>query len=90
MKLASTRPAQRIALAAVAIPAAVIAAPGESASDWLPWVVLGAIGLFVAGIALRMLIAARFPKGYSAWAQSRRDSFAEHNAKWDRDDDARK
>ena len=79
-----------IAMTALAIPTPVVAASGEGASNWLPWVVLGAIGLFVAGIALRMFIAARFPKGYRAWAQSRRDSFAENNAKWDRDDDARK
>ncbi len=63
----------------------------DATTQWLPWIVVGAIVLFVAGIALRMFIAARFPKGYGAWAKSRSDSFAERNAQWDRgDDDFRK
>jgi hypothetical protein len=65
---------------------AAISATGEGVTEWLPWIVLGAIALLVAGIALRMFIAARFPKGYSAWARSRRDTFAERNAQWDEDD----
>ena len=68
---------------------AFAAADGGSA-DWLPWLVLGAIVLFVAGIALRMFIAARFPKGYGAWASSKREDFANNNAKWDREDETRK
>jgi hypothetical protein len=61
-------------------------ATGEGVAEWLPWLVLGAIVLLVAGIALRMFIAARFPKGYTAWARSRREDFAERNAQWDDDD----
>ena len=64
--------------------------PNDGVVEWLPLIVLGAIVLFVAGVALRMFIAARFPKGYGAWARSRRDSFAERNAQWDRDDELRK
>lgn len=74
-----------VALSTVASPA--IAATNGGDAGWLPWLVLGAIALFVAGVALRMFIAARFPKGYGAWARSRRDSFAERNAQWDRNDD---
>lgn len=66
------------------------AATGNAGPEWLPWILLGAIALLVAGIALRMFLAARFPKGYGAWARSRRDTFAENNAQWDRDDEARK
>ena len=62
------------------------AAPAD-APEWIQWVVLGAIVLLVIGVALRMIIAARFPKGYGAWARSRRDEFAERNAKWDASDD---
>lgn len=69
-------------------PPAYAAAHGSA--DWLPWLVLGAIVLFVAGIALRTFIAARFPKGYGAWARSKRDRFEDHNAKWDRDSESRK
>ena len=79
----TTRAPLAIVLSAIA-PAAT-GATGDGLTEWLPWIVLGAIALLVAGIALRMLIAARFPKGYSAWAQSRRDSFAERNAQWDED-----
>lgn len=77
-----------ISLAITAKP--VAAATNDGLADWLPWLVLGAIGLFVAGVALRMFIAARFPKGYGAWARSRRDSFAERNAQWDRGDEERR
>lgn len=55
-----------------------------SGAEWIPWVVLSAIALFVVGIMLRMIVSARFPKGYGAWARSRRDAFAERNAEWDR------
>ena len=55
--------------------------------EWLPWLVLGAVALFVAGLVLRMVLAARFPKGYRAWARSRRDAFAERNDTWDRADE---
>jgi hypothetical protein len=75
----------------LAVPAhPVLAATNDRLADWLPWLVLGAIGLFVAGVVLRMFIAARFPKGYGAWARSRRDSFAERNAQWDRGDEKRR
>ena len=74
-----------VALSAIAPPASAEADGGDAA--WLAWLVLGAIALFVAGVALRMFIAARFPKGYAGWARSRRDSFAERNAQWDRSDD---
>lgn len=57
-------------------------------AEHLPWLILGAIALFVVGVALRMLLAARFPRGYGAWARSRRDSFAQRNAQWDRTDEA--
>ena len=56
-------------------------------TEWVPWVVLGAVALFVIGIVLRMILAARFPKGYGAWARSRRDAFAQRNAEWDRTDE---
>lgn len=59
------------------------AAEGDSAS-WLPWLVIGAIVLLVLGIVARMVLAARFPKGYRAWAAERRDSFAERNEAFDR------
>jgi len=56
-------------------------------TGWLPWLIGGAIALVVAGIIVRMILAARFPKGYKAWATSRRDSFAARNEDWDRDDE---
>lgn len=55
--------------------------------DSLPWIVLGAIALFAVGVGLRTVLGARFPKGYGAWAKSRRDSFAQRNAQWDSEDD---
>ena len=58
--------------------------------EWIQWAVLGAIALLVVGVLLRMIIAARFPKGYGAWARSRRDTFAESNAKWETDDERRR
>ena len=73
-----------LALLGVSSPA--LAALGEG-TTWLPWLVLGAVGLFVLGIALRMFIAARFPEGYKAWAARRRDAFAANTDAWDREDD---
>jgi hypothetical protein len=54
---------------------------------WLSWLVIGAIVLLVAGIALRMVLAARFPKGYRAWAKARRERFDANNEAWDRADE---
>lgn len=56
-------------------------------TDWLPWIVLGAIALFVAGVAVRMVLAARFPQGYKQWAHLRRQKFAARNDAWDREDE---
>jgi hypothetical protein len=56
-------------------------------TDWLPWLVLGAIAVFILGIVLRMVLAARFPKGYGSWAARRRDAFAANTEAWDRDDE---
>jgi hypothetical protein len=70
--------------------AGMASAAGGEAPDWIQWAVLGAIALLVIGVLLRMVIAARFPKGYGAWARSRRDAFADQNAKWDADDEARR
>ena len=56
--------------------------------DWLPWLVVGAVALVFAGIVVRMILAARFPKDYKAWAARRRDAFAARNEDWDRDDEA--
>ena len=58
-----------------------------ASGDWLNWLVVGAIVALVAGIALRMVLAARFPKGYRAWASERRDRFQANNETWDREDD---
>lgn len=77
------------AAALASLPAPAVAATNDSGTGWLSWLILGAIVLFIAGIALRMVLAARFPKGYGAWARSRRDSFADNNAQWDRDDERR-
>ena len=58
------------------------------ASDgWLSWLVVGAIVLIVAGMALRMVLAIRFPKGYRAWANERRGRFDANNEAWDRADE---
>ena len=61
------------------------AAEGD-ATLWLRWVVVGAIVVLVLGIMARMVLAARFPKGYRAWAAQRRDSFAARNEAFDRAD----
>lgn len=80
--------------AAVLLPAALLGcvAPAALAAPWpgdgwAPWIVLGAIAAFVLGVIVRMVLAARFPKGYRRWAASRRDAFAERNEAWDRADD---
>jgi hypothetical protein len=54
---------------------------------WLPWLVIGAIVLVAVGIAVRMVLAARFPRGYRDWAARRRDSFAANTEAWDREDE---
>ena len=54
---------------------------------WLAWIVIGAIALFVVGLVLRMILSARFPKGYRNWAAQRRDSFDANNDAWDRADE---
>ena len=58
-----------------------------ASDDWVAWLVIGAIGLLVVGIVLRMVIAARFPKGYRAWASARRERFDANNDAWDRADE---
>lgn len=57
-------------------------------SDWLPWIVVAAVGFVFVGILLRMVLAARFPKGYGAWARQRREQFTQRSDQWDRDDEA--
>lgn len=74
---------------AIATPVANAAVPNDATGDWIPWIVLGAIGLLVAGIALKMFLSARFSKGYGAWARSNRDTFASRNAQWDNEDEQR-
>lgn len=71
---------------ASATPSALAAAHGDP-TTWLPWIVIGAIVVLVIGIAVRMVIAARFPKGYRAWAAERRESFAERTEAFDRADE---
>jgi hypothetical protein len=63
------------------------AAMGTGGDDWLPWLVIGAIAVLVAGIAIRMILSARFPKGYRKWAAERRGSFDANNEAWDRADE---
>lgn len=59
----------------------------QELAGWLPWIVLGAIALFVAGVVVRMVLSARFPRGFRQWAASRRDAFAERNDQWDKADE---
>jgi hypothetical protein len=54
---------------------------------WLSWLVIGAIVLVALGIVVRMVLAARFPKGYRDWAARRRESFTANNEAWDREDE---
>lgn len=63
------------------------AATGSTAGNWLAWIVVGAVVLLLLGIVLRMIVAARFPKGYRAWAAQRRESFDANNDAWDRADE---
>ena len=79
--------APSLAVALLAISPA-FAAADEDATGWLPWLVLGAVVLLVGGIVIRMVLAARFPAGYKAWARRNRGEFADRNEAWDRDDDA--
>jgi hypothetical protein len=82
------RPALVASIAAVAALAATAArADGDGIREWLPTLVLGGIALFVAGVLVRMFLAARFPRGYRQWAERRRDRFAERNEAWDREDE---
>lgn len=71
----------------VALAASTARAAGEALAEWLPTIVLGGIVLFVAGVLVRMFLAARFPRGYREWAARRRDKFAERNDAWDREDE---
>ena len=66
---------------------AACAATPDTAHEWLAWLVVGAIGLFVAGIVVRTILAMRFPKDYRRWAAQRRESFAANNEHWDRQDE---
>lgn len=53
----------------------------------LTWLILGSVVLIFLGVIVRMILAARFPKGYRNWAASRRDSFAARNEAWDAADE---
>ena len=77
----------RIVALAVLVEAGTAQAASGGGDDWLPWLVVGAIGVFVAGIVLRTIVAARFPKGYRRWAERRREAFAANNDAWDREDE---
>ena len=80
-------PARRFAGLVLAM-IAPSASAQSGASSWWTWATIAAIGLVIAGIVVRMILAARFPKGYRAWARERRESFAQRNEEWDRDDEA--
>ena len=86
----AVRPAVRAFLAIGLTHAGYAHAASDDSPQWIQWAVLGAIALLVIGVALRMILAARFPKGYGNWARSRRDEFADRNAKWDAEDDAKR
>jgi hypothetical protein len=73
--------------ALVAAAPASAQAPTAEGRDWIAWLVIGAIALFVVGVVLRMIFSARFPQGYRHWARSRRESFEAHNEAWDRADE---
>lgn len=53
----------------------------------LTWFILGAVVVIFLGVIVRMILAARFPKGYRSWTASRRESFAARNEAWDRADE---
>jgi hypothetical protein len=42
--------------------------------------------LFVVAIDLRLVFAARFPRGYAGWARRRRDKFAARRDAWEREE----
>jgi hypothetical protein len=82
------RHALAVAAACFALPAASSAqAADDGVAAWPPVIVLGGIALFVAGVLVRMFIAARFPRGFRQWAAQRRDEFAARNEAWDREDE---
>lgn len=58
-----------------------------SANGWIAWLVISAIALIFVGILVRMVLSARFPKGYRAWAAQRRQSFEANNEAWDQNDE---
>lgn len=77
-----------VAIASLALAVATSAqAADDGVADWLPAIVLGGIALFVAGVLVRMFLAARFPRGYRQWAERRRDEFAARNEAWDRENE---
>ena len=84
------RASLRVCVAASVTYAGFAHAAIDDSPEWIQWAVLGAIALLVLGVLLRMILAARFPKGYGTWARSRREEFAERNAKWDADDEAKR
>jgi len=75
----------------LAVCAAFAASPARAddpaGGGWLPTIIVGGIVLFVVGVLVRMIRAARFPRGYREWAARRRDRFAERNEAWDREDE---
>jgi hypothetical protein len=74
----------RVAVLAALAPATAAAAPAET--TFVTWLILGAIALFVVAIVLRMVFAARFPRGYAGWARRRRDKFAARRDAWEREE----
>jgi hypothetical protein len=81
------RPLVAVALLASAARADAQGWLPPGAPGWLPWLVIGAIALLVVGIGVRMILSARFPKGYRQWARSQRDEFEARNDEWDRADE---
>lgn len=77
----------RLAATLAACSSATAWAADGGTPSWLPWIVIGAIVVLVLGIVARMVLAARFPKGYRAWAAQRRESFAARNEVFDRADE---
>jgi uncharacterized membrane protein (DUF485 family) len=73
-----------VAVLAALAPATAAAAPAET--NLVTWLILGAIALFVVAIVLRMVFAARFPRGYAGWARRRRDKFAARRDAWEREE----
>jgi hypothetical protein len=81
------RPLATLGAAVLGLPAHAQAAASPEILGWLPWIVVAAIALFVVGVVVRMILAARFPKGYRRWARGRRDAFEARNEEWDRADE---